>query len=119
MQLPRIPTWLKPVAAGAAGGAVVCAIVGFSWLGWMTAPDAQKMAEEMSQDKFVAAMTPVCVAQANRDPNQQVKMAKIQDASSYKRDDALMEAGWATMPGTSAPDQQIARACLQALQDAA
>jgi hypothetical protein len=74
------------------------------------------MANDMAREQLVAAMTPVCVAQANRDPNQEAKMAKIQDTSSYKRDDAVMDAGWATMPGTTEANQAIARACLKALQ---
>lgn len=112
----QFPTWLKPALLGATAGAVALALFGFSGGGWMTSGAAAKMAENEARDQLVAAMTPVCVTQAEKDPQQVVKMAKIQDTVSYKRHNAVMDTGWATMPGSTEADREIARACLEVLE---
>jgi hypothetical protein len=61
-------------------------------------------------------MVPVCLDMARSDPSRADKLATIRAASTYQRRDALMDAGWATMPGTDAPDRDIAQACLTALE---
>jgi hypothetical protein len=53
---------------------------------------------------------------ARSDPARADKLATIRAASTYQRRDALMAAGWATMPGTDAPDRDIAQACLKELE---
>lgn len=111
----KIPTWIKPGIYGAIVGAVLVAIVGFSWGGWVTGGTANDMAVSMAHDDVVAAMVPVCLDMANTDPQRATKLATIQEASNYKRGDAVMEAGWATMPGSDAPDRDIAKACAAAL----
>lgn len=112
----QTPTWLKPALLGAATGAAALALFGFSGGGWMTTGAAEKMANNEAREQVVAAMTPVCVAQAEKDPLQNAKMARIQDTVSYKRHNAVMDAGWATMPGATEADREIARACLEVLE---
>jgi hypothetical protein len=70
---------------------------------------------EMSRDDVVASMVPVCLDMARTDPARANKMATIRAALTYQRRDALMTVGWATMPGTEAPNRDIAQACLSAL----
>ena len=60
----KTPEWLKPALYGAAAGAAVLAINGFSWGGWVTGSKAQ----EMAADAAVAALVPICIEQSNRDP---------------------------------------------------
>ena len=112
----KIPAWLKPGIYGAIVGAVLVAIVGFSWGGWVTGGTANDMAVSMAHDDVVAAMVPVCLGMAKDDPQRATKLATIREASSYQRGAALMEAGWATMPGQDAPDRDIAKACAAALE---
>lgn len=112
----NIPTWLKPGIYGAIGGAVLLAIVGFSWGGWVTGGTANDMAMSMAHDDVVAAMVPVCLDMAKTDPLRATKLATIKEASNYQRGNALMEAGWATMPGSDEPDRDIAKACAKALE---
>jgi hypothetical protein len=52
---------------------------------------------------------------ARSDPARADKMATIRAATTFQRRDALMTAGWATMPGTDAPNRDIAQACVAAL----
>jgi hypothetical protein len=42
-------------------------------------------------------------------------MAKLKDTSTYQRGPIVMEAGWATMPGSDSPDRAVANACMEAL----
>ncbi len=107
--------WLKPGIYGALIGAAFVSVVGFSWGGWVTGGTANDRAMAMSRDNVVASMVPVCLDMARSDPARADKMEAIRAASTYQWRDALMTAGWATMPGTDAPDRDIAEACLKEL----
>ena len=109
------PEWLKPGIYGAVIGAVFVGIAGFTWGGWVTGSTANDRAMAMSRVDVVASMVPVCLDMARSDPTRAATLATIRAASTYQRRDALMAAGWATMPGTDAPDRDIAQACLQPL----
>ena len=109
------PEWLKPGIYGALIGAVAVGIVGFSWGGWMTGGGANKMATDMAHDEVVAAMVPVCLDMARVDPDRVAQLATIREATTYKRRDVVMAAGWATVPGTDVPSRDIAQACLAVL----
>jgi len=111
----NIPEWLKPGLYGAAAGAVALAIVGFSWGGWVTGGTAEKMASEQARLEVVAALVPICVEQSRQDPQVVATLAQLKDTSSYQRSDLLMKAGWATMPGSTDPSRDVARACMEKL----
>jgi hypothetical protein len=109
------PEWLKPGIYGAVVGAAAISILGFTWGGWVTGGTAQDRAMSMSRDDVVAAMVPVCLDMAQTDPDRAAKLTVICDAQTFQRRNALMEAGWATVPGSDAPDRDIAQACLASL----
>ncbi len=109
------PEWVKPGIYGALIGAAVIGIGGFAWGGWVTGATARDRAMALSRQDVVAAMVPVCLDMARVDPDRVMKIAAIRDAQTYQRRNALMEAGWATVPGRTAPDRDIARACLDML----
>ncbi|RFP88501.1 hypothetical protein DZK27_08435 [Rhodobacteraceae bacterium 63075] len=109
------PEWLKPGLYGALMGAAFVGIAGFTWGGWVTGGTANDRAMAMSHDDMVVSMVPVCLDMARSDPARADKMEKIRAASTYQKRDALMDVGWATMPGTEAPDRDIAQACLKEL----
>ncbi len=92
-------------------GATVLAINGFSWGGWVTGGKA----EEMAADAVVAALVPICIEQSNRDPQLAKQIRRLKNAQSYMRRDMVMEVGWATMPGASEPNRQVATACVEKL----
>ena len=110
------PEWLKPSIYGSVIGAIFVAFAGFSWGGWMTSGGANKMAETMADDDVIAALVPICLDLARTDSERVAKLAIISDAASYKRNDAVMDAGWATMPGSEVPNRDLAWACLEALE---
>ena len=111
----NIPEWTKPGVYGALVGAGAVSILGFTWGGWVTGGTANDRAMAMSRDDVVASMVPVCLDMARSDPARVDKIETIRAASTYQRRDALMTVGWATMPGTDAPNRDIAQACLAAL----
>ena len=111
------PEWLKPALYGAAVGAVALAIAGFSWGGWVTGGTADKMAAEQARHEVVAALVPICLEQSKQDPQLTETLARLEAASSYKRSGMLMEAGWATMPGSEDPNRAVASACMEKLAD--
>ena len=111
----NIPKWLKPGLYGAAAGAIALAIVGFSWGGWVTGSTAKQMAAEQARLEVVAALVPICIQQSSQDPKVVETLALLKDTSTYQRSDMLMKAGWATMPGSSDPNRNVARACMEQL----
>jgi DMSO/TMAO reductase YedYZ heme-binding membrane subunit len=110
------PEWLKPGIYGALVGAVFVGVVGFTWGGWVTDNGANKMASAMSHDNVIAALVPVCLDMARTDPDRVTQLETIKAATTYRRRDAVMAAGWATVPGSEAPNRDLAQACLSALE---
>ena len=110
------PEWLKPGIYGALIGAVIVGVVGFSWGGWVTGEGANKMASAMAHDNVIAALLPVCLDMSRTDTDRAAKLETIRGASTYQRRNAVMEAGWATMPGSESPNRDLAQACVTALE---
>ncbi len=107
--------WLKPGIYGALGGAVLTMVVGFSWGGWVTGGSATEMATVLARNEVISALVPICLQISQDDPERISKLAAITEASTYRRRDAVMEAGWATVPGSEAPNRDLAQACIQGL----
>ncbi len=106
---------IKPALWGAAGGAAVLAIVGFMWAGWVTGGTAQKMAEEMAEDAVAARLAPICVVQYNQDSEKDQKLKELKEKSSWKRKNYVEKQGWATIPGQTNPDRNVAEKCAEML----
>lgn len=110
------PEWTKPAVYGALSGAIAISILGFTWGGWSTAGSAQEMAEEHAAEEVTLAMVPVCLNASAADPERVSKLAILQEASSFKRSRAMMDTGWATFPGSDAPNRDLAAACVEGLE---
>ncbi len=110
-----LPSWTKPGICGAAVGGALVALVGFSWAGWVTGSEANRMATNKAHDEVMSAMVPVCLELSREDPERVAKIAVIRDTATYRRRDAVMKSGWATMPGSEEPDRDLAQACLKGL----
>src|SRR5215218_2093349 len=105
----QTPEWLKPGLYGGACGAIALAIVGFSWGGWVTGGTARTMAADQSKTDVIAALSLICVDQSKRDPLMAERVAAIKAASSWERGAIVGKNGWATMPGTTEANSQVAR----------
>jgi len=81
----------------------------------MTASKAEVVANEQARAEVSAALLPICMELASRDDQRAAKIERIRSAPSYQRIDAIMTAGWTTMPGTEDSDRRVARACVDRL----
>ncbi len=106
---------IKPGFWGAIGGAIVLAIIGFAWGGWVTGGTAQKMAAEMAEEAVVSRLAPICVQQYNQDSEKDQKLKELKEESSWKRRDYVEMQGWATIPGEKNPDRNVAERCTDML----
>jgi len=104
----QTPEWLKPSLYGAACGAAALAVIGFSWV---TSGTARTMAADRSKAYVAAALSLICFDQSKRDPQLAERIAAIKAASSWNRGDLVMKNGWATMPGTTEGNSQVAKDC--------
>lgn len=112
---------IKPAVWGAAGGIVVAAIVAFS-AGWIvTTSSAEEMAAERTDKAVIAALTPICVAQFKQQTQnvRTTQLAALEETDSWKRGDFVEKQGWATMPGSQEPNDEIADACADQLMEVA
>jgi hypothetical protein len=61
----------------------------------------------------VAALAPICVVQFQEKPDSAMQLAELKKISSYEQTSFVEKAGWATMPGSTAPGSGVARACAE------
>ena len=108
---------IKTALWGAIGGAIVLAIVGFAWGGWVLGGTAQNMAEELAQRAVVARLAPICVEQFNQDSAKDQKLTALKETSAWERDDYVEKQGWATMPGEKEADSKVAGKCAELLAE--
>ena len=116
----NIPVETKPALCGVAGGAIVAAIVGFTWGGWVTGGRAEADATQRANTAVVAALAPVCVERFQHGPDVQANLAALKKADSWTQGDFVEKGGWATIPGTKPTDQvsAVAKACASLLAPA-
>jgi hypothetical protein len=93
------------------GGAIVLAIIGFNWAGWVTGGSAEAMAKEVAANAVAERLGSICVAQINRDTDKRQKLDQIKKQDSWDKGRFIEQQGWATMPGEEKPDSGVAQAC--------
>jgi hypothetical protein len=107
--------WISPGIRGALSaliGSVLTMIIGFGWGGWVTAGTADQVARQQANAAVTSALTPFCVAKAKMDPAGTEKLGELRAIDySYEREQFVMQAGWASMPGSGEPNRQVAEAC--------
>jgi hypothetical protein len=90
-------------------------IVGFTWGGWVTGSTALRTAEARADDAVAQRLAPMCVMRAKADPGSATKLKELKDVSSWGYGEYVQKQGWATMPGESEPDRNVAEACARLL----
>ncbi len=95
----------------AAGGAVVLAIMGFNWGGWVTTGTAEAMAKEIAGNAIAERLGSICVAEANRDPHKGQKLDEMKGKDAWERGRYIEKLSWAIMPGDEKADSGVADAC--------
>ena len=121
MQLPSIFSGKSRIRLlqGIVVGAVASMLIGFSWGGWVTGGTATKFAADQANAAVLTVLTPICVAKFLQDGDAQDKLAALRRiSSSYEQGQYLEKGGWATPPGATSSDYQLARACAAKLIEA-
>jgi hypothetical protein len=112
----KIHPGVKPAVWGAVVGALAFSVIGFSSLGWMLGSTAEKMATQRADTAVVVALTPICVEKFQQQTDAAAKLVAFNKVSSSWDRRALIEkGGWATMPGSNAPNSAVASACAENL----
>ncbi len=114
----RVPLWVKPGVWGAVIGAVAMMIIGFSWMGWVLGSTAESMASARANAALVAAFAPICVDRFMAQADAQTKLTDFQKTSSWRQREVVEKGGWATLPGSSEPNTNVAGACAEQLTKA-
>jgi hypothetical protein len=91
----------------AVGAIILTLFLGFTRGGWTTGGSAARSAQSAVVDRLV----PICVAQFNADAQRAANLEELKVTTSYKRPTFVTEQGWATMPGETATDRQVASGC--------
>jgi len=106
----------RSVLWGAAAGAIALAIVGFSWGGWMTGGAAETLATNRAATAVIVALTPICVEKFRQAADASANLAEMKKATyAWDQSKFVEKGGWATMPGSTAPNSAVARACAESL----
>ena len=112
MQLPPILKGesLTRLVQGAAAGAIATLVLGFYWGGWTLGSTAEARIKTAEQASVVRVLAPICADKFQHATEAPANLKALKAADSWKRDDMIVKAGWATFPG-SEPDRQVAAAC--------
>jgi hypothetical protein len=104
---------------GVAAGAVVTMSLGFYLGGWQTTSSANRMANELSEKRVIAALAPFCVDRFRKsaDATQSAELLKL--TAGYERSSFLEKGGFASSPGSTEANWGVARACGDLLAAAA
>ena len=99
----------------AVGGAIVLALVGFKYGGWVTTGTAEAMAKEIAANAVAERLGSICVAQFNGDSEKGQKLKEMKEKDSWDKGRYVEKQSWAIMPGEDKPDSKVADACARQL----
>lgn len=100
---------------GVALGAIATMVIGFMWGGWVSGSTAQKMAGKSADQAVVTALAPICAAKFQSGTEATATLAKLKATDSWQQDTFIVKGGWATFPGDSEPNRDVADACAKLL----
>ena len=104
-------TYLKPVLAGAVGGAFLTALLGFTLGGWVTSSKSENAAQDKSKLAVIAALAPICHSNFEATADAQEQRALLEKTDDWKRAEFVNSAGWTKIPGVEAASSGLARTC--------
>lgn len=95
----------------AAIGAIFIMVLSVS-MGWVVSSGrAQATATELSSQAVRAQLVPICVHQFGTHADHSSKLTELRALKAWEREKYVTDNGWATMPGSEAPESGIARQC--------
>jgi alpha/beta superfamily hydrolase len=121
MKLPSYLTGegLKTHAIALGIGVIATVVIGFTWGGWVRGSTAQQMANDKVNAEIVALYTPECIKHFETQTNMPEHWAALKKANAdYDQQEFVEKAGFATPPGATAPNDDVANACADKLTTA-
>lgn len=109
---------MKAGLAGAGIGAVAVFVLGFVVAGWVTGSTAEEMAKDRAKTAVIAVLAPICADKFQHTVNARDKLAQLDKIVPGEQAQFIALGGWATMPGETAPDTEVAKACADILEHA-
>lgn len=96
--------------------AVATIVVGFNWGGWVTGGSSLQAATAAGKTARGELASSICVERFKAAPDATGKMTEFKALSdSYKKRQFIEAGGWASMPGETSVDSNIAESCGAAL----
>jgi hypothetical protein len=99
----------------AIGGAILLAIVGFKYGGWVTGGTSAAMAQEFAADAVADRLGMICAAQLNRESDKDEKLQEMKGKDAWDKGRYIETQSWAIMPGEDKPESRVADACAKHL----
>jgi hypothetical protein len=103
---------------GAVGGALVLAMVASSWDLVLTRDAAKQLAKKSADAAVAQALAPFCVERFNSQKDVSAKLVELKKQDQYQQAAYIEKGGWASIPGSSAPNSDAARVCAEILTKA-
>jgi hypothetical protein len=79
----------------AVGGAILLAVVGFNYGGWVTTGTAEAMAKEIAASAVAERLGSICVAQFNGDSEKGQKLKEMKEKESWDKARYVEKQSWA------------------------
>lgn len=108
---------LTRLLQGAAAGFAITVVLGFGWGGWQLQSKAQKHTDQSVNSAVVAALAPICAEKFQHAANAPATLVALKATDSWKQDTFVEKGGWATFPGGTEPNRNVAEACAKILSD--
>ena len=99
----------------AIGGAILLAVVGFNWGGWVTAGTAASMASGAATEAVTQRLGSICVAQFDIASNKEQNLQEMNAKDPWDKARYIEKQTWAIMPGEKSPESGVAEACAKQL----
>jgi alpha/beta superfamily hydrolase len=104
-------SYLKPVLAGAVGGALLTMLLGFTLGGWVTNSKSVSTARNQSNLAVIAALAPICFNNFKASADAQEQRALLIKTDDWKQPEFVNSAGWTKIPGVKRVSSGLARNC--------
>lgn len=111
----QIPSGTRPALMGAAAGAVVLAVAGFTYGGWVTGGTAQSMADDAAGNARMQLVAGLCVNKFVAEPDASAQLVKLKETKSWDRDDFIDAGGWSSIAGVDDGVRGVANECARQL----
>jgi hypothetical protein len=103
---------------GAVGGALVLAMVTSSWDLMLTRGAVEQLGKKRAAAAVAQALAPYCVERFQSQKDASAKLAELKKQDQYQQGTFIEKGGWATPPGSSAPNSDVAKVCAEMLTKA-